>query len=63
MKRTFVFVLLAAALLLSACGGAASANHLEAIKKAGVIKLAPRPIIRLLNCWIRAAIKWVLIST
>lgn len=39
MKRTFVFVLLAAALLLSACGGAASANHLEAIKKAGVIKV------------------------
>jgi len=39
MKRTFLFVLLAAALLLSACGGATSANHLEAIKKAGVIKV------------------------
>ncbi len=39
MKRTFLFVLLAAALLLSACGGAASTNHLDAIKKAGVIKV------------------------
>ena len=39
MKRTFVLVLVIAALVLSACGGGASANHLDAIKKAGVIKV------------------------
>ena len=39
MKRTFVFVFVIAALVLSACGGGASANHLDAIKKAGVIKV------------------------
>ena len=39
MKRTIVLVLVVAALVLSACGGGASANHLDAIKKAGVIKV------------------------
>jgi polar amino acid transport system substrate-binding protein len=39
MKRTFLFVLVIAALALSACGGDTSANHLDAIKQAGVIKV------------------------
>lgn len=41
MKRIFVVVtlLVAASLVLSACGGAAAANHLEAIQQAGVIKV------------------------
>ncbi len=41
MKRIVVLVslLVAASLLLSACGGAKAANHLEAIKQAGVIKI------------------------
>ncbi len=38
MKRTLLFALLIVSLLLSACGSA-SANHLDAIKKAGVIKV------------------------
>ncbi|RPJ28974.1 MAG: amino acid ABC transporter substrate-binding protein [Chloroflexi bacterium] len=41
MKRILVVVtlLVAASLVLSACGGGAAANHLEAIKEAGVIKV------------------------
>jgi polar amino acid transport system substrate-binding protein len=41
MKRIVVFVSLLAALslLLAGCGGAQAANHLEAIKQAGVIKV------------------------
>lgn len=43
MKKLFV-VLLAAALLSTACGsGNKAANHLEAIKKAGVIKVGTSP--------------------
>ena len=38
MKRTLLFSLLIASLLLSACGSASS-DHLDAIKKAGVIKV------------------------
>lgn len=38
MKRTLIFVLLVAGLVLSACSSA-PANHLEAIKKAGTIKV------------------------
>ena len=39
MKRSvfFVSVLVALSLMLIACGGSSAANHLEAIKKAGVI--------------------------
>src|SRR5512140_1739580 len=41
MKRSVFFVsfLVALSLVLSACGGTSAANHLEAIKKAGVIKV------------------------
>jgi polar amino acid transport system substrate-binding protein len=41
MKRSVLFVslLLALSLLLSACGTSTAANHLEAIKQAGVIKV------------------------
>lgn len=41
MKRTLAVVslLVAMSILLSACGGGAAANHLEAVKKAGVIKV------------------------
>jgi polar amino acid transport system substrate-binding protein len=41
MKRTVIFIslLVAISLMLSACGGATAANHLEAIKEAGVIKV------------------------
>lgn len=41
MKRVLVVVtlLVAASLVLSACGGGTAANHLEAIKEAGVIKV------------------------
>lgn len=41
MKRTLVFVslLVALSLVLSACGGGTAANHLQAIQKAGVIKV------------------------
>src|SRR5574339_423121 len=41
MKRIVVFVslLVALSLVLSACGSSAAANHLEAIKEAGVIKV------------------------
>ncbi len=41
MKRILVVVtlLVAASLVLSACGGGTAANHLEAVKEAGVIKV------------------------
>jgi len=41
MKRIFVLVSLLAivSLVLTACGGGTSSNHLDAIKKAGVIKV------------------------
>ncbi|MFT3893421.1 MAG: ABC transporter substrate-binding protein [Anaerolineales bacterium] len=41
MKRVVVFVslLVAVSLILSGCGGGKAANHLEAIQKAGVIKV------------------------
>lgn len=41
MKRIVVLVslLVVASILLSACGGSTAANHLEAIKQAGVIKV------------------------
>jgi polar amino acid transport system substrate-binding protein len=41
MKRSVIFVsmLVALSLVLAACGGTSSANHLEAVKKAGVIKV------------------------
>ncbi len=41
MKRIVVFIslLVALSLLLTGCGGAKAANHLEAIKQAGVIKV------------------------
>lgn len=41
MKRNVVFIslLVAISLMLTACGGAPAANHLEAIKEAGVIKV------------------------
>lgn len=41
MKRTVVFVslLVSLTLILAACGGSEPANHLEAIKQAGVIKV------------------------
>jgi polar amino acid transport system substrate-binding protein len=39
MKRMIIFVLLIAAMLLSACGSGVPANHLDAIKKASVIKV------------------------
>lgn len=41
MKRTVVLIslLVAMSLVLSACGGSKAANHLEAIKQAGVIKV------------------------
>lgn len=41
MKRSVLCIslLVALSLLLSACGGASAANHLEAIKQAGVIKV------------------------
>src|SRR5215208_1276217 len=41
MKRSvfLISLLVALSLLLSACGGASAANHLEAIKQAGVIKV------------------------
>jgi polar amino acid transport system substrate-binding protein len=41
MKRIVVYVslLIALSLLLAGCGGAQAANHLEAIKQAGVIKV------------------------
>jgi polar amino acid transport system substrate-binding protein len=41
MKRIFfvVTLLVAASLVLSACGGGAAASHLEAIQQAGVIKV------------------------
>ena len=41
MKRTVLFVslLVALSLMLSACGTLAAANHLEAVKQAGVIKV------------------------
>jgi polar amino acid transport system substrate-binding protein len=43
MRKLFV-VMLAAALLLTACGGGQkAANHLEAIKQAGVIKVGTSP--------------------
>lgn len=41
MKRNVVLIslLVAVSLVLTACGGSATANHLDAIKKAGVIKV------------------------
>lgn len=41
MKRNVIFIslLVAISLMLSACGGATAANHFEAIKEAGVIKV------------------------
>ncbi len=42
MKK-LLFVLLAAALLLSACGGQKAASHFDAIKQAGVIKVGTSP--------------------
>ncbi len=41
MKRSvfFVSMLVALSLVLTACGGTSAANHLEAIKQAGVIKV------------------------
>jgi polar amino acid transport system substrate-binding protein len=41
MKRSVLFVsmLVALSLVLAACGGTSAANHLEAIKQAGVIKV------------------------
>jgi polar amino acid transport system substrate-binding protein len=41
MKRSvfFVSVLVALSLVLTACGGSSASNHLDAIKKAGVIKV------------------------
>lgn len=41
MKRVVVFVslLVAVSLMLAGCGGGTSANHLDAIKEAGVIKV------------------------
>jgi polar amino acid transport system substrate-binding protein len=41
MKRSVIFVsiVVALSLMLAACGGPSAANHLEAIKKAGVIKV------------------------
>jgi polar amino acid transport system substrate-binding protein len=39
MKRTIIFVFVIAALVLSACGAASTTGHLDAIKKAGVIKV------------------------
>ena len=41
MKRSVIFVslLVALSLVLTACGGNSAANHLDAIKKAGVIKV------------------------
>ena len=41
MKRNVVFIslLVAISLMLTACGGTKAANHLEAIKQAGVIKV------------------------
>ena len=41
MKRSVLFVslLVALSLVLTACGGTSAANHLEAIKQAGVIKV------------------------
>jgi len=41
MKRSVLFVsmLVALSLVLTACGGTSTANHLDAVKKAGVIKV------------------------
>ena len=61
MKRTFVFVLLLAGLVFSACSSK-PANHLDAIKQAGTIKVGTSADYPRLNRSIKAAIKWALTS-